>query len=102
MDQNQYRAIESDRILGGGVVSRATRHRDAVKIFPRDAGTVRVVGMAHGVLFILYIWASLQAALEHNWSWKRTLLVLIASLLPAGPFVVEAKLLRQKPSPDVS
>ena len=73
-----------------------------LKYFLGMPEAVRVVGMAHGVLFILYIWAALQAALEHNWSWKRTLLVLIASLLPAGPFVVEAKLLRQKPSPDVS
>ena len=55
---------------------------------------VRVVGMAHGLLFILYVWAALQAALELNWSWKRTGLVLLASLLPAGPFIVDAKLLR--------
>ena len=39
MDQNQYRAIDGDLNLGGGVLSRATRHRDAVKIFPRDAGS---------------------------------------------------------------
>ena len=55
---------------------------------------VRVVGMAHGILFLLYLWAAIQAAVEHNWNWRRTLLVLVASLLPAGPFVVEAKLLR--------
>jgi integral membrane protein len=57
---------------------------------------VRVVGMAHGVLFLLYVWAAIQAALEHNWSWKRTGLVLLASVLPAGPFVVDAKLLREE------
>jgi len=55
---------------------------------------VRVVGMAHGILFLLYLWAAIQAAVEHNWNWRRTLLLLVASLLPAGPFVVEAKLLR--------
>lgn len=55
---------------------------------------VRVVGMAHGVLFLLYLWAAIQAALEHDWRWRRTALVLVASLLPAGPFVVEAKILR--------
>ena len=54
---------------------------------------VRVVGMAHGVLFLLYIWAAIQAALAHEWNWKRTGLVLLASLLPAGPFVVDARLL---------
>ena len=40
--------------------------------------------------------AALHAALEHDWPWKRTLLVLAASVLPAGPFVVEAKLLRNE------
>lgn len=55
---------------------------------------VRVVGMAHGVLFMLYLVAALQAALEHDWPWKRTALVLAASVLPAGPFVVDARVLR--------
>lgn len=57
---------------------------------------VRYVGMAHGVLFILYVFAAIQAALEYNWTWKRTALVLAASLLPAGPFVVDARILRQE------
>lgn len=60
-----------------------------------EPGAVRVVGMAHGVLFMLYVLAAIQAALEHAWDWKRTGLVLLASLLPAGPFIVDAKLLRE-------
>jgi len=55
---------------------------------------VRYVGMAHGILFLLYVWAAIQAALDHHWSWKRTAPVLAASLLPAGPFVVDARILR--------
>jgi integral membrane protein len=55
---------------------------------------VRYVGMAHGILFLLYVAAAIQAALNHNWSWKRTALVLAASLLPGGPFVVDARILR--------
>ena len=66
-----------------------------MKYYGGEPGAVRVVGMAHGVLFLLYLWAAMQAALEHDWTWKRTALVLAASLLPAGPFVVEAKLLRE-------
>lgn len=56
---------------------------------------VSVVGMAHGILFMLYLWAAIQAALEHDWTWKRTLLVMVASVLPAGPFVVDAKILKE-------
>jgi integral membrane protein len=57
---------------------------------------VRVVGMAHGVLFMLYVLAAIQAALDYNWPWKKTALVLIASVLPVGPFVVDAKILREE------
>ena len=67
-----------------------------LKYFAGWPHAVRVVGMAHGVLFLLYVWAAIQAALEYHWTWKRTALVLMASLLPAGPFVVDAKILRQE------
>lgn len=57
---------------------------------------VRVVGLAHGVLFLLYVWAAIQTALERSWPARRTVAVLIASVLPAGPFVIEAKILRKE------
>src|SRR5688572_20470345 len=65
-----------------------------LKYFAGSPGAVRVVGMGHGILFILYVLAAIQAALEYNWPWKRTALVLLASVLPAGPFIVDAKILR--------
>jgi integral membrane protein len=58
---------------------------------------VRVVGMAHGILFLLYLAAAMQVAIERDWPWRRTALVFLASLLPAGPFVIEAKVLRNEP-----
>lgn len=61
---------------------------------------VRVVGMAHGVLFLLYLLATSQAAIVQHWNWKRTGLVALASVLPAGPFVMEAKLLRGETARD--
>lgn len=57
---------------------------------------VRVVGMVHGLLFMLYVWAAIQAAIDRDWPWKRTALVLLASVLPAGPFVVDARILRDE------
>jgi len=66
-----------------------------LKYFAGQPGAVRVVGMAHGILFMLYVWAAIQTALDRNWTWRRTGLVLLASVLPAGPFVVDAKLLRE-------
>jgi integral membrane protein len=67
-----------------------------LKYFAGWPDAVRVVGMAHGVLFVLYVLAAVHAALEYDWPWKRTVLVLAASVLPAGPFIVEAKLLRSE------
>ncbi len=67
-----------------------------LKYFADWPAGVRVVGMAHGVLFVLYVWAAIQAAVEHDWRLKRTAAVLIASFLPAGPFVVDARILRQE------
>ncbi|WP_414661913.1 DUF3817 domain-containing protein [Horticoccus sp. 23ND18S-11] len=64
-----------------------------LKYFAGWPQAVRVVGMAHGVLFLLYVLAAIHAALDRNWTWKRTALVLAASLVPAGPFIVDAKLL---------
>jgi len=57
---------------------------------------VRVVGMAHGVLFLLYLLAIVPAAIDHRWSWKRIAGAVVASLLPFGPFVFDAKVLRRE------
>jgi len=67
-----------------------------LKYFAGWPDAVRVVGMAHGILFMLYVVATVQAALEYNWPFKRTALVLAASVLPGGPFVVDAKILKQQ------
>ena len=69
-----------------------------LKYFADMPMAVRVVGMAHGVLFVVYVVVALQTALERNWPWRRTALVLLASMLPAGPFVVDAKILREEAS----
>lgn len=69
-----------------------------LKYFLGQPEYVRVVGMAHGVLFLLYLLATLNAALVQRWNWRRAGLVAVASVLPAGPFVMEARLLRgEKP-----
>ncbi|MCU0793027.1 MAG: DUF3817 domain-containing protein [Opitutaceae bacterium] len=55
---------------------------------------VRYVGMAHGILFMLYLLAIVPVALDHKWSWKTCALAVLASILPAGPFVFDAKVLK--------
>ncbi len=55
---------------------------------------VRVVGMAHGLLFVAFVFAVLQVAFEFRWPLKRVLAALAASVLPFGPFILDARLLR--------
>jgi integral membrane protein len=64
-----------------------------LKYMAGDPRAVRIVGMAHGILFLAYVAVILQAHLEYRWPAKRSGLLLLASLLPFGPFVADRKLL---------
>lgn len=55
---------------------------------------VRYVGMAHGILFILYLLALVPVGLDHRWPLRTFAWAVLASLLPGGPFVFDAKVLR--------
>ncbi|SKB53698.1 DUF3817 domain-containing protein [Dyadobacter psychrophilus] len=55
---------------------------------------VRVVGMAHGVLFVLFVILLIQVATERSWSFKKSLLSFISSLVPFGTFYADAKWFR--------
>lgn len=55
---------------------------------------VRVVGMAHGVLFLLFVAAVALTALEHRWPLRRVMVALVAAVVPFGPFVFDAHLRR--------
>ena len=69
-----------------------------LKYFAGRPEAVRFVGMAHGVLFLAYVVAVIQAQLDYeNWPRRRTALALLAALLPFGPFVMDRKVLRGLP-----
>lgn len=54
----------------------------------------QIVGMAHGVLFIAYcIWVVIYAR-EAQWKFSTIAWSLIASLLPIGTFVADAKIFK--------
>ena len=52
---------------------------------------VTYVGWAHGLLFIL-LWLMVAAAWAKGLPTQLSIIVLIASILPAGPFFVDGKL----------
>lgn len=53
---------------------------------------VKVIGMAHGVLFILFIFLLLITAKECKWKIPFISMAFIASLVPFGTFYLEKKL----------
>ena len=53
----------------------------------------KVVGYAHGVLFILYGVLALVFCWERKWRIKRFLILFVASLLPFGTFYADKKYL---------
>lgn len=52
---------------------------------------VKIVGMAHGVLFIGYIIMAIMLKIEQNWTWKKFLIICAASVVPFGTFYIERK-----------
>ena len=61
---------------------------------------VTIVGMAHGLLFVLYIALTVIAKFQYRWSWKRMLLLWVASVIPFGTFYADYKLLRHEQEKD--
>ncbi|AUX23197.1 membrane protein [Sorangium cellulosum] len=56
---------------------------------------VRVVGSAHGLLFVLFVAALVRAAARHRWSIGRASLAFVSSLVPFGTFVFDRSLQRE-------
>lgn len=59
-------------------------------------GPNKVFGMVHGLLFVLYVLAVVQAKIERDWTIKKTLLALVASVIPFGTFWADVKLFREE------
>lgn len=53
---------------------------------------VDVVGWIHGILFILYLIAGVQAAADEKWSAKFMVAAFVAALVPGGTFVLDRHL----------
>ncbi len=54
---------------------------------------VQVVGMAHGILFIMYVIGAFRMREKLTWSLKTLLIVILCSVLPFGPFYAEKRYL---------
>jgi integral membrane protein len=53
----------------------------------------KIVGMAHGVLFILFVLLAAIFCWQKKWGLKRFIILFIASLLPFGTFYADKRYL---------
>ena len=54
---------------------------------------VSVIGMAHGILFVIYVLGAFLMKSKLNWSYGVLAIVLLCSVIPFGPFYAERKYL---------
>lgn len=57
---------------------------------------VKQVGMAHGVLFILYLVTVAHLMYAIKWSFVKAIIAVLASLVPFGTFILDARMLREE------
>jgi integral membrane protein len=70
-----------------------------LKYIWQNPSWVKVIGAAHGALFIAFVFCTIAIAIKQKWrhtdtTWK----VLLASVVPFGTFYVDGKILRNIPS----
>lgn len=56
---------------------------------------IKIPGMIHGVLFILFVIVLIDAHVTYKWTIKKSILAFVASLLPLGNFWADAKLFKE-------
>lgn len=67
-----------------------------MKYIAHDPIYVKNIGMAHGILFVLYIIFAVLNNSQQKWTMKEFAVICIASLFPFGTFYIDKKYLQPK------
>ncbi len=62
-----------------------------IKYIGGDPQPVKIIGMTHGVLFIIFMLSLFEAKIRHEWQNGLTLQLFILSLIPFGALLIEKK-----------
>jgi integral membrane protein len=65
-----------------------------VKYFGDDPSYVKMLGMPHGILFMVYVILAFMLKTPEKWDSKTFRIVLLASILPFGTFYIDRKYLK--------
>jgi len=63
------------------------------KYLLNDDTYVKLLGMPHGILFMLYILIAFLLRKQEQWSFINFVIILFASLIPFGTFYIDRKYL---------
>jgi len=63
-----------------------------IKYILGEPMVVKFIGMAHGGLFLLFLYLLLVTAKEYQWKFSFISMAFVASLLPFGTFYLDKKL----------
>ena len=66
----------------------------AVKYFLHNEKYVQILGMPHGVLFIIYVLLALFIRKKMNWTNYQLLIIMLASIIPFGTFYIDLKYIK--------
>tara|TARA_B100000287_G_C20431380_1_gene701657 strand:+ start:551 stop:832 length:282 start_codon:yes stop_codon:yes gene_type:complete len=65
-----------------------------IKYLLQNEFYVKMLGMPHGILFMLYILLAFMIKSKMNWNLYEFMMVVISSVIPFGTFYVDRKYLR--------
>ncbi|WXT99289.1 DUF3817 domain-containing protein [Seonamhaeicola sp. MEBiC1930] len=65
-----------------------------IKYLAGDPQYVKLLGMPHGILFMLYVVLAFMLKPDFNWNSKQFGGVILASIIPFGTFFIEKKYLK--------
>lgn len=66
-----------------------------LKYLANQPDAVKLVGWAHGILFVLFVVLVLLMHFERNWSYKKTALAIAAAFVPFGTFLFDRQLKKE-------
>lgn len=67
-----------------------------LKYFAGMPDVVKYTGWVHGILFMLYILALINAKFDANWGFKRVFIAFMASLIPFATFILDRSLRKEE------
>jgi integral membrane protein len=68
-----------------------------VKYLFKIPEATQAIGMIHGILFVMFVAATLVIAVLHKWNFGRLCMVMASSIFPFGTFYIDRKILRKLP-----